>query len=76
MIEKITRIYTFRCTVLSVLAVSNSPEQLVMPQWLEMNVVSCVKNLGIQGETVSLSSPETQLSLSVLFVVSAAIFNP
>ena len=68
MIEKITRIYTCRYMyiVLSVLVVSNSPEQLVMPQWYEMNVVSCVKDLGIQGETVSPFSPETQLSLRVV----------
>ena len=53
MIEKITRIYTSTYIALSVLVVSNSPEELVMAQWYEMNVMSCVKDLGIQGETVS-----------------------
>ena len=53
------------------MAVFNSLEQLVVPQWYKENVVTDVKDLGVLGETVSCSSLETWLALSALLVVSA-----
>ena len=55
----------------SALAVSNSLKQLVVPRWYKKNILAGVKVLDIQGEIVSRSSPETQLALSALLVVSA-----
>ena len=55
----------------SALAVSDSLEQLAVPRWYKKNVLADVKVLGVQGETVSRSSPETRLALSALLVVSA-----
>ena len=56
----------------SALAVSDSLEQLAVLQWYEKNMVAGVKDLGIQGETVSCcSSPEMQPPLSAMLVVIA-----
>ena len=52
----------------SAVAVFDSFEQLAVPRW---NVVAGVKDLGVLGERVSRSSPETQLALIVLLMVSA-----
>ena len=55
----------------SALAVFGSLEQLAVPRWYKRNVLASIKVLGVQGETVSRSSPETRLVLSALLVVSA-----
>lgn len=55
----------------SALAVSDFFEELAVPRWYKKNVLADVKVLGVQGETVSRSSPETRLALSALLVVSA-----
>ena len=55
----------------SALAVFKSLEQLAVPRWYKRNVLAGIKVLGVQGETVSRSSPETRLALSALLVVSA-----
>ena len=51
--------------------VFDSLKQLAVPGWYKKNVLAGVKVLGVQGETVSRSSPETQLALSALLVISA-----
>ena len=55
----------------SALVVFTSLEQLAVPRWYKRNVLADVKVLGVQGETVSQSSPEARLALSALLVVSA-----
>ena len=60
--------------VLSTLAISQFPLTAVyiaVLRWYKKNVMAGVKDLGIQGETVSRSSPETRLALNALLVVSA-----
>ena len=55
----------------SALAVSDSLKQLSVPRWYKKNMLAGVKDLGVQGETVSHSFPEKQLALSSLLVASA-----
>ena len=50
----------------SAVAVFDSLEQLAVLRWYEKNMVAGVKDLGILGETVRRSSPETWLALSAL----------
>ena len=71
MIEKKLTLTRRGCTGFLAVAVIDSLEQLALPRWYEKNVLAGVKVLGVQGETVSCSSPETRLALSALLVVSA-----
>jgi hypothetical protein len=59
---------------LSALAVSDSIEPLAVTQWHKQNMVAGVKDLSVQGKTVSQYSPEMRQAISALLVVSTYMY--